>query len=46
MLVFSQSYGVSEPAALPGHQGQSDREPGERSLQSCTVCTVVSHARN
>lgn len=24
-----QNHGVSEPAALPGHQRQSDREPGE-----------------
>lgn len=26
---FKQSHGVSEPAALPRHQRQSDREPGE-----------------
>lgn len=29
LCCFPQSYGVSEPAALPGHQRQSDREPGE-----------------
>lgn len=26
---MQQNHGVSEPAALPRHQGQSDREPGE-----------------
>lgn len=27
--ISSQNHGVPEPAALPGHQGQSDGEPGE-----------------
>lgn len=31
---FKQSYGVVEPAALPCHQGQSDREPSEFQLRS------------